>query len=75
MTFAEYMVEAMMVHAAHRNWRLGQSLFNVLAEQRPELAEKVRGTTSDPFYADHFDQTLRVERYANFLLFVEKEWN
>jgi hypothetical protein len=33
-------------------WRYGQALFNLLAMERPDIAEKVRGTTLDPFYKE-----------------------
>ena len=37
--------------------RHGQALFNVLEEMHPELAELIRGTTLDPFYARGHDFT------------------
>lgn len=41
--------------ARYYEWRYGQALFNALTKIRPQLAEKVRGTTIDPFYRDHAD--------------------
>lgn len=32
--------------------RLGQYAFNVLWEEHPEIAARIRGTASDPFYED-----------------------
>ncbi len=32
--------------------RMGQAAFNALAVQRPEWAERLKGTDSDPFYSD-----------------------
>ena len=38
---------------SHKNWRLGQTAFNVLCDIHPLLAEKVRGNGDiDPFYVD-----------------------
>lgn len=33
-------------------WRLGQTYFNVLFTNYPELGDWVRGTAIDPFYVD-----------------------
>ena len=38
------------VYELHPEWRYGQAAFNVLCVMRPELAERIRGTDSDPFY-------------------------
>jgi hypothetical protein len=45
--FAE---EVGRVKAANPSWRLGQTMFNVLYEHYPELANNIRGTEADPFY-------------------------
>jgi hypothetical protein len=37
---------------AHPDWRLGQTVFNVLYEKDPALADEVRGGPVDPFYND-----------------------
>lgn len=37
----------------HPWWRYGQALFNTLHGCNPELAEQIRGTEADPFYADN----------------------
>jgi hypothetical protein len=42
--------------------RFGQACFNVLAEVKPDLAERVRGTKIDPFYID--------ERFPEFEQFL-----
>ncbi len=31
-------------------WRYGQTLFNVLYEMHPEVADEIRGADLDPFY-------------------------
>lgn len=46
--------------------RKGQAFFNQLAEVRPDLAERVRGTVLDPFYQE--------TRLPEFLSFVAKNW-
>lgn len=33
--------------------RYGQALFNTLYKMMPELADSVRGTSNDPFYASN----------------------
>lgn len=48
-------VEAYMrsyYQSAPGDWRLGQAYFNALLMIYPEIAELVRGTDADPFYAD-----------------------
>jgi len=46
--------------------RVGQWMFNVLHEMRPELANAVRGGDLDPFYDD--------AKIDNFLNWVSKNW-
>ena len=36
----------------HEDWRIGQTMFNVLYEMFPVLANTIRGTSKDPFYND-----------------------
>ncbi len=43
-------------------WREGQTWFNVLYEQHPEIADDIRGTILDPFYNDE-----NLPRFFNFL--------
>jgi hypothetical protein len=52
------------------NERFGQSLFNTLEEINPILADKVRGTNNDPFYAS-LPQDIKVK---HFIKFIEKNW-
>ena len=33
-------------------WRKGQTVFNVLLDLRPDMAERIRGTELDPFHRD-----------------------
>lgn len=43
--------------------RLGQAAFNALYRAWPEVAEEVRSSTADPFYAEKSDDP----RYVKFL--------
>jgi hypothetical protein len=40
------------VSEVHGTERMGQSLFNALEEDWPDIAEEVRGKDFDPFYKD-----------------------
>lgn len=33
-------------------WRKGQTMFNVLLDLRPDIAERIRSTELDPFHRD-----------------------
>lgn len=47
--------------------RLGQAYFNALGIAWPELAELVRGTMADPFYAESFDD-IRMIRFFDMIV-------
>lgn len=51
-------------------WRIGQAMFNGLLQVRPDLAEKVRGTDKDPFYA----VTRQDDRVTAFEQFARENW-
>lgn len=36
----------------HPEWRFGQAIFNRLAEDRPDLADRLQSTELDPFHRD-----------------------
>lgn len=55
-------------HHNNPNHRYGQTAFNVLSAQRPDLADKVRGTDVDPFYVTHHLSDARFLRFCDFLL-------
>lgn len=40
------------LYREHPEWRWGQTVFNALYRIRPELADHIRGTASDPFFED-----------------------
>lgn len=48
------------------SYRAGQHAFNVLADRRPDLAERIRGSEDDPFYLD--------ERLPRFYAAVALAW-
>lgn len=50
-----------------QGWRKGQLAFNLLCDIHPTLADKVRGTSNDPFYRDN--------RIPDFLMFVQRHWD
>lgn len=49
---ALYSLEVMYQTALHPEYRKGQTMFNVLAAKHPEIADKIRGTQTDPFHTD-----------------------
>lgn len=51
--------------------RYGQFMFNRLYAHKPEIADAIRGTTCDPFYAND-NNNPRVHR---FWAAVEQYWN
>lgn len=48
-------------------WRYGQALFNTLVDVRLDLAEQVRGTDNDPFYARGGTNDPRLIRFGEFV--------
>lgn len=70
MDLSDYRIAINQAASAHKDWRLGQAAFNVLAEVRPDLAEQVRGKRLDPFYANKVDD----RRFVAFVEFLETNW-
>lgn len=66
MTFQEYKDAVEYAREHNPNWRIGQSAFNVLMINRPDLSEQVRGRTIDPFH----DGAVLPEFYD----WVERNW-
>jgi hypothetical protein len=54
MTYEDFEQKAMSIAIA-KGWRCGQALFNCLLHEWPELAERIRGGTHDPFHAPSFE--------------------
>lgn len=55
MTTQEFSVYLSVVQhdlASNLDYRVGQAYFSTLADLHPELANKFRGTSNDPFYDD-----------------------
>lgn len=69
MTFDKFIVEIFKTQNK-TGWRLGQAIFNVLAENRPDLAEKIRGTEMDPFYVQENPQKIN-----EIMDWLEGNWN
>ena len=61
-------------HELSRRWstgsRYGQDAYNLLAEVRPGLAEQLRGTDIDPFYAEGFQD----RRMVAFAKWLDENW-
>ena len=56
---------------ATSGWRVGQALFNLLEEARPDIADALRGTAIDPFEATDKDDN----RYVHAVLYIQQEWD
>jgi hypothetical protein len=67
MTFPEYLHVVAGRKAMEPSWRMGQTYFNVLREERPDLANKIRATAYDPFYND--------ELIGDCLTYLCSHWN
>jgi hypothetical protein len=52
MIYSEFLDKLNAAFAHGSNVRLGQHFFNMLYAYHPVLAEKLRGTTLDPFQSD-----------------------
>ena len=68
MTYDEYIAACVRAQETRPEWRWGQTLFNMLYDYRPDLAELVMTTDLDPFYKDDMDSV------ANFIAFAEAHW-
>jgi hypothetical protein len=72
-SYDDYLEAVLIASVQHTNWRVGQCAFNALTTMRPELAEFIRGTELDPFYADI--RPHGHEKMALFLAHVREQWN
>jgi hypothetical protein len=67
MTYQEYLSRALDRRVLRcPEERSGQAHFNVLYEMRPDLSERIRATTLDPFYNDGL--------LPDFLVWVRDNW-
>lgn len=71
-TYLEYLSLVVDARRAHPEWRRGQAHFNVLVKVAPELAEEIRASDLDPFYADHYPLDRTAERFEGYLGFVAR---
>jgi hypothetical protein len=71
-SYDDYLEAVVIGSVQYKNWRVGQTAFNVLAGMRPDIAEPVRGSTVDPFYADHLMHGH--DKVAVFLAHVRDNW-
>lgn len=65
-----YWQEVVKAYHNNPNWRYGQAAFNVLADVRPDLAEKIRGEDCDPFYLDRSTG----EVWVRFREYIKRNW-
>lgn len=67
LTFEQFVVMVQGEKILHPEWRLGQTYFNVLWQERPDISEQIRGDVQyDPFYTDG--------KIIAFLGFVAQAW-
>lgn len=66
MDFYDYLNKVITNNILHPSWRIGQSYFNTLNMDRPDLANRVRGSLNDPFYAE-FPTDPRISRFIDFI--------
>lgn len=69
MTFDQFidLYEKEAKNLDNSHFRRGQLLFNILREIRPDLSEKIRSTSLDPFYLD--------ASIPLCWLFIQKNWD
>jgi hypothetical protein len=66
--YARYVLDLQILHATEGgNERRGQLYINALSATRRDLAQKVRGTSFDPYYDDR--------RIPAFLAWLVQEWD
>lgn len=72
LTYDDYLEAVIIGAVQYKNWRVGQTAFNILAQMRPDLAERIRATDADPFYSDHLPNGH--DKIAVFLAHVRENW-
>ncbi len=70
MTLAEFYNKVEQYHQDHPTYRRGQALFNVLHEVRPELANKIRATPTDPFHSTGAGDP----KYVSAVEYIARNW-
>jgi hypothetical protein len=66
-SFAQFMFDCGTFYQTKDEQRVGQYFFNQLVNVHPELAEKVRTSSVDPFYNDKL--------IHKFVLVCEQSWD
>lgn len=66
LTFLELVMKTHALKRDHPEYRTGQCIFTELHRYRPDLSERVRGTTLDPFYRD--------DECSDFLQWIRENW-
>lgn len=58
----------------NKDWRVGQSMFNVLYDIRPDLSEQIRATDLDPFHVEDkvFNSS---DTVGKFLDWIDEHWS
>lgn len=67
MSFNDFMSYVQREAGRNKDWRAGQTYFNLLHDVRPDLANQIRATRMDPFHDD--------SRIPGFLTWLEINWN
>jgi hypothetical protein len=70
LTLAAFYEAVDTYHKANPLQRRGQALFNTLHEHRPELANRIRATPTDPFYATGLSDP----KYISAIEYIAKNW-
>jgi hypothetical protein len=66
MTYDDYLAAVGVAKVDHREWRPGQTAFNVLHQVRPDLAGLVQGSVIDPFFIN--------DNLLDFYRWVKTNW-
>lgn len=69
MLLADYWMAIGKAVALNPSLRWGQAAFNLLSEEKPDLANQIQGTDKDPFYCYMSDLVIQ-----RFIEFIEEEW-
>lgn len=70
MSFDDFMAEVHFTWMDEKEWRYGQTLFNVLYRTRPDLTEQIRATPLDPFYAEGINGDV----VKSAIVWIEANW-
>lgn len=70
MNLHQFYFDVWTLWGRNKHLRIGQCLFNHLADVRPDLSEVIRGTEQDPFHA----MSPTDPRYDSAIKFIESKW-